>query len=94
MLRIERTGSYEHMLQELTRDDEELLDVVRKRTRLFQKNPDDTRLDNHELHGRMEGRFAIAITEDIRVVYRQIGKTTVRFLAIGTHEAVYQNKPS
>lgn len=90
MLKIEPTGNYEQMLQSLTEGNEELVEVIQQRAKLFQRNPNDTRLDNHELHGRMEGRFAFTMTEDIRVVYRWIGKTTVRFLAIGTHETVYK----
>lgn len=94
MLKIERTGNYEQTLQDVTEKNEELVEVIQQRAKLFQRNPDDTRLDNHELHGRMEGRFAFAITGDIRIIYRWIGKTTVRFLAIGTQEAVYQKRPS
>lgn len=94
MFKIERTGSYEQMLQHLTEKNEELAETIQLHVKLFQRNPDDTRLDNHELHGRMEGRFAFAVTEDIRIVYRLVGKNTVRFLAVGTHAMVYQKNPS
>lgn len=64
--------------------------TVDGRTRLFEKNHTDTRLQNHPLHKRLEGKWAFSVNEDIRIVYEWIGKTTVRFLAIGRHETVYK----
>ncbi len=55
----------------------------------FKKNPDDTRLDNHELTKRMKGKWAFWITGDIRVVYKWTGKNEVCFLDIGGHPEVY-----
>jgi len=40
----------------------------------------------------MKGKFAFSITDDIRIVYEWLGKSTVRFLAIGEHEKVYTSK--
>lgn len=68
--------------------------TIMERIALFRKNPDDTRLANHALHGRMDEKWAFSITDDIRIVYTWIGNTTVRFLAIGTHEEVYGKKAS
>lgn len=55
----------------------------------FQRNPTDTRLDNHALTKKMEGQWAFSITDDIRIVYEWTNKTTARFLAIGPHKKVY-----
>lgn len=91
MVTINRTGDYEKMLEDLADDDdEEILERVRARMKIFRKNPEDTRLDNHPLHKRMEERWAFSVNDDIRIVYEWVGKTTVRLLAIGTHETVYK----
>lgn len=37
----------------------------------------------------MEGQWAFSIDNDIRVVYQWLGKSAVRFLAIGSHLQVY-----
>lgn len=66
-----------------------LLGEVKKRVDWFKNNPEDTRLDNHILKGRMKGKFAFSVTGDIRIVYEWLGKNTVRFLAIGGHNRVY-----
>ncbi|MDO8570225.1 MAG: hypothetical protein Q7R97_01410 [Candidatus Daviesbacteria bacterium] len=72
----------------------ELKKEVDKRIIWFQNNPQDTRLRNHLLIGRMSGKWSFSITGDIRIVYEWIGKTTVRFLAIGGHQKVYKRKNS
>lgn len=89
MVSIKRTGDYEKMLEELVCTNEEMLDTVQSRVKIFQKNPEDTRVDNHPLHKGMKGKWAFSVTDDIRIVYRWVGKTTVRFLAIGRHGTVY-----
>lgn len=77
------------MLEKLS-EDQELAELIAYRINLFRYNPDDTRLDNHLLTKRMEGKWAFSITGDIRIVYEWIGKRDVRFLAIGTHTEVYE----
>lgn len=89
MVNIHRTSDYEWMLEELYGVDEEILESVRARVKLFRKNPEDTRLDNHPLHKRMKGKWAFSVDEDIRIIYEWVGKTTVRFLSIGHHFDVY-----
>lgn len=62
---------------------------VDARVHWFRNNPNDTRLRNHKLHKDLKGKWAFSVTGEIRIVYEWIGKTTVRFLAIGTHQDVY-----
>ncbi len=90
MLKIERTGLFERMLDELAKRYEGIDILVEQRIILFRKNPNDSRLDNHPLRKSMEGRWAFSVNDDIRIVYKWLGKTTVRLLVIGTHETVYQ----
>ena len=92
MIKIRRRGDFSEMLNELISQDENLARIINERTKWFQGNPQDTRLDNHPLTGNMEGRWAFSITDDIRIVYEWLGKTTTRFLAIGGHGRAYKRK--
>lgn len=92
MIKIILAGKFIKLLDELYIENPELELEVNQRVRWFQSNPDDTRLDNHLLTKRMEGKWAFSITDDIRIVYEWLGKTTVRFLAIGKHRKVYSKK--
>lgn len=90
MLRIKRTGKFERGLDELCTRGPEIVELVYKNIELFKSNPEDTRLNNHPLTGRMSSKWAFSITNDIRIVYEKLGKKTVRFLAIGGHQKVYK----
>ncbi|MEK9143395.1 MAG: hypothetical protein AAB481_02090 [Patescibacteria group bacterium] len=90
MLKIERTGLFDRTLDELAMRYEGIDVFVEQRIVFFSKNPNDSRLDNHPLRKSMEGRWAFSVNDDIRIVYRWLGKMTVRLLVIGTHEAVYK----
>ncbi len=77
------------MLNDLIAKNPLIKPQVNRQVKLFQLNPNDTRLDNHSLTKRMDGKWAFSITDDIRIVYEWIGKRTVRFLASGSHKEVY-----
>ena len=94
MIKIVRTGKFERMVEELTKNHSELQFEVERLITLFRHNPDDTRLDNHPLTKSLEGKWAFSITNDIRIVYEWNGKNTVRFLAIGEHIQVYSPSKS
>lgn len=89
-VRFQRT--YYETLNELLEGKSELSPEINKKIKWFRRNPNDTRLDNHPLTKRLEGKFAFSIDDDIRIVYEWIGMSTVRFLAIGRHTKVYSKK--
>lgn len=94
MLKIRFLGNYYKSLNQLLEEQPELSLEIDKRVKWFVNNPEDTRLDNHALRDDLEGKYAFDITGDIRIVYEWLGKTTVRFLAIGGHvEVYYKNDP-
>lgn len=94
MVRVEYHGKYQDDLNFLLDKEQDLFQEINKRIIWFQKNSNDTRLDNHALTERMEGKWAFSITGDIRIVYEWLGKSTARFLAIGKHSEVYTRKSS
>lgn len=90
MIKILKSGEYSSMLEDV--NDNELLEIIQYQIKLFVKKSSDSRLRNHALKKRMKGKFAFSITGDIRIVYEWLGKNTVRFLAIGGHNKVYNRK--
>lgn len=56
----------------------------------FKKNPFDPSLRNHVLSGKMDGRRAISVTGDIRIIFEEHGNyVLVVMLDVGTHGQVY-----
>lgn len=89
MMHIKFSGRFDTNYRELVGKDAQLRDLIADRIHFFKKNPTDTRLQNHALKRRMEGKWAFSITSDIRIIYTLIDKHTARFLAIGPHKQVY-----
>ena len=90
MIKVKLGPGYEQVYRDLVQDDQEFRDYVTELVELFRKNPQDTRLDNHVLTKKMEGKCSFSITEDIRIIYEWVGLSTVRFLDIGPHAKVYR----
>lgn len=92
MIKIINTGDFDLMYRQLVQEDPSIADQVFEVVEYFKKNPGDTRLANHALTKKMAGSRAFSITDDIRIIYEWVGKTIVRFLAIGGHGKVYKRK--
>lgn len=89
MLKVQRNPEYIQDLKELLLEQPDLIEEINSRVQWFKKNPDDTRLGNHDLDKKMLGKWSFWITGDIRIIYKWLGKNEVRFLAIGGHPKVY-----
>lgn len=59
-----------------------------KRLQLFISDPNLALLNDHALHGDMEGYRSFSITGDVRVIYKIEGES-IKFYDIGTHNQVY-----
>lgn len=90
-MKIRQSGDFDRMYEALITTHPELAEIVLKQVERFVKNSNDTRLDNHGLHKSMEGKWAFSVNDDFRIIYEWLGKTTVRFLAIGHHSQVYRS---
>lgn len=93
MLKIERSGNFHITLEQISLHNKSFRLTIENKIKLFRKNPTDTRLKNHALRRKMKGKHAFSITGDVRIVYKKVGKNTVKFLAIGGHTEVYSHKP-
>lgn len=92
MIKIKITGIFDKQLVNLYSSHQSLQIIIQERIKLFQQNPQDTRLKNHALTKRLKGKYSFSITSDIRIIYVWVGENTVRFLAVGTHNQVYGRK--
>lgn len=92
MLKIKFTGEYTAALSKLFDEDQAYRKLVEETVKIFNKNPLDTRLKVHPLRKKLQGKWAISVTGDIRIVFEWIGKHTVRFLKIGSHSKVYARR--
>ena len=90
MVKISYTGEHRDQLEKLLLKHTNINETIDQRVVWFFKNPNDTRLNNHPLKRKLEGKWAFSITDDIRIVYEWMGKNQVRFLAIGPHRAIYR----
>lgn len=91
-MKILVSGQYNRMYRNLCAKDPDIVETIIKRVILFRKNSKDTRLHTHALKKRMRGKYAFSVTDDIRILFIRIGKSTARFLAIGRHTDVYGQK--
>lgn len=58
---------------------------------LFQENPRDVSLHNHDLVGRLSGKRAFAAGDDLRIVFTERGNyQDVTLLHVGSHSTVYR----
>lgn len=68
--------------------DKSVKDAFRERMDIMLANPVNPILNNHPLHGELEGFRSINITGDIRAIYRLEGTVAV-FLLIDSHSNLY-----
>lgn len=76
-------------LQKIQQKDRKLLNRIEKQIALFEENPKHPSLRTHKLSGTMDNMWSISITMNIRMAYVLLGKNSVVFVKIGTHDEVY-----
>ncbi len=63
---------------------------VEEAIELFKANPHDPVLDNHALRGDLEGKRAIRVTWDVRIVFEEFDDyAEVLLVDVGSHNQVY-----
>ncbi len=79
----------ERFLKQLSRLPKRLVDQAQEKEIVFKKNPFDSRLDTHKLHGKDKDSWSFSITHKYRIKFIFISENRVLFLEIGTHD-IYQ----
>ena len=65
-------------------------DKVNRVIEIFKNNPRESILRNHPLRGKLEGKRAISVTGDLRIVFKEYENyVSVLVLNIGTHSQLY-----
>ena len=57
-----------------------------KREVLFRKDPFDSRLKTHKLHGSQEGFMSFSVDYSYRIIFEFVKEDLVIFYEIGTHD--------
>lgn len=60
--------------------------LAEKKEKLFRKNPFDTRLKTHKLHGELADFWAFSLDQKYRIIFDFFDEQTIRFYRIGTHD--------
>lgn len=89
MVKIQFTAKFWETYKEILQEGCITKEQVKRSTDLFRINPDDTRIFNHALKKQLAGQYAFSVNNDIRIVYRWLGKNLAQFLKIGGHPRVY-----
>ena len=66
-----------------------------ERVTIFEKNPYEPVLNNHELHEQYEGYGSIDITNDYRAIYEEVpsgDEKIAYFSLLGTHKELYEQQ--
>ena len=78
------------ILQKIKYKEPKLAAQVKKQLQLFQAYPQQPSLRTHKLSGKLQNRWSISITKNIRMVYIVLNQEEAYFIAIGTHDQVYR----
>jgi len=64
----------------------ELKEIIRERSDIFQNNVFDSRLKTHKLKGPLSGKLSFSITSDYRIMFEFLdNKKDVLFIDVGNH---------
>jgi mRNA-degrading endonuclease YafQ of YafQ-DinJ toxin-antitoxin module len=86
--RLIRTKLFEKNYKKRIRPNKQLDKQFESRLVLFLKGKHGYPLDDHALKGKLQGKRAFSVANDIRVVYEETTEAYI-FLDIGSHNQVY-----
>jgi len=64
-------------------------DIAEKQEIIFRKDPFDSRLKTHKLHGKLENFYSFSVGYKYRIIFEFSKKNNIYFHSVGTH-SVYQ----
>lgn len=83
------------LIKKLKKQNVRLRNSFKKAIEMFSENPNNPKLNNHELRREWEGFRSIDITINYRAIYQELeegGEKVAYFVAFGTHEELYSTK--
>lgn len=86
---IKLDSSYIKSFKKRIRNNSNLVLKTKQRIKLFDQNPRNPIIKDHQLTGDKKELRAFWITGDVRIIYFTVSKNEVLFIDIGTHNQVY-----
>ena len=63
--------------------------LAEEKEKIFRKNPFDSKLKTHKLHGDLKGFLSFSINNNVRIIFDFYENKNVRFYAVGNHDIYY-----
>jgi addiction module RelE/StbE family toxin len=82
-MNIEYSPKFARQFKKLSKEEKE---SALKAEKLFRKNPFDSKLKTHKLHGTMRDYWAFSISYNYRIGFTFVDGNMVRFHAVGSHD--------
>jgi addiction module RelE/StbE family toxin len=62
---------------------------TKRRIELWQEDPTNTLLNQHQLSGKLAGYYSINISGDVRALFEVVGEQVYLYDMVGTHSQLY-----
>ena len=85
-MKIRTTSYFERRYKKLSAV---LKEKAVNRERIFIKNPFDSRLNTHKLHGKKKEEWAYSIDYRYRISFIFVGGDEILYTDVGTHDEIY-----
>ncbi len=81
-MRIFFSSKFERAYKKLS---QELKKKAKEKEKIFRKNPFDTRLKTHKLHGKYKKYWSFSISDSYRIMFDFISEKEIVFINVGDH---------
>ena len=65
---------------------DKIKDIAEKKERVFRKNPFNSQLKTHKLHGELSEFWSFSINYQYRIIFDFADENTIRFYSVGRHD--------
>jgi addiction module RelE/StbE family toxin len=89
MKQIKRDKTFEKHFKQRIRPNDKLVRRFKERLQLFMNGELGYPINDHALHGKLEGKRAFWVAGDLRIIYIETANFII-FLDIGSHSQVYR----
>ena len=84
---IEYSTKFVKQLKKLPKN---IINIAKKKEKIFKQNPLHSSLRIHELHGNFKNVWSISINKNYRIIFERQNNGDIVFISIGKHD-IYKN---
>ncbi len=88
MKQVKRTGHFDRAFKQRVAHHPDLVRLFVAQLELLHDDPSHVGLRNHPLKGKLVDQKSFAVTDNVRVIYRE-SRRSILLTDIGTHDEVY-----